>query len=90
MSKDRKLYRSRSNKILCGVLGGLGDYFNVDPTVLRVAYVLLSVFVLGSPIILYIICRLINPAGRLSSRSSSPRISRLIISPVTTTKIIKN
>ena len=83
MSKDRKLYRSRSNKILCGVLGGLGDYFNVDPTVLRVAYVLLSVFVLGSPIILYIICA-------LSSRSSSLRISRLIISPVTTTKIIKN
>ena len=58
MSKDRKLYRSRSNKILCG---GLGDYFNVDPTVLRVAYVLLSVFVLGSPIILYIICALIIP-----------------------------
>ena len=61
MSKDRKLYRSRSNKILCSVLGGLGDYFNVDPTVLRVAYVLLSVFVLGSPIILYIICALIIP-----------------------------
>ena len=61
MSKDRKLYRSRSNKILCGVLGGLGDYFNVDPTVLRVAYVLLSVFVLGSPIILYIIFALIIP-----------------------------
>ena len=61
MSKERKLYRSRSNKIRCGVLGGLGDYFNVDPTVLRVAYVLLSVFVLGSPIILYIICALIIP-----------------------------
>ena len=61
MNKERKLYRSRSNKIICGVMGGLGDYFGVDPTVLRVAYVLLSVFVLGSPIILYIICALIIP-----------------------------
>ena len=46
MSKDRKLYRSRSNKILCGVLGGLGDYFNVDPTVLRVAYVLICALII--------------------------------------------
>lgn len=61
MSNEKRLYRSRSNKILCGVLGGLGDYFNVDPTVLRVAYALLSVFVLGSPIILYIVCALIIP-----------------------------
>ncbi len=61
MNNEKRLYRSRSNKILCGVLGGLGDYFNVDPTVLRVAYALLSVFVLGSPIILYIICALIIP-----------------------------
>ena len=61
MNKERKLYRSRSNKIICGVMGGLGDYFGVDPTVLRVAYVLLSVFVLGSPIIIYFICALIIP-----------------------------
>lgn len=57
----KKLYRSRSDKKLFGVIGGLAQYFDVDSTMLRVVYVLLSVFVLGSPIIIYLLCALIMP-----------------------------
>lgn len=57
----KKLYRSRSNKVLCGVLGGLADYLDMDATILRVIYVLLSIFILGSPIVLYFIFVLIIP-----------------------------
>lgn len=32
---DRKLYRSNNNKMLCGVCGGLGEYLNIDPTIVR-------------------------------------------------------
>ena len=37
----KHLYRSETNKVLAGVLGGLGEYFDVDPVVLRLAFVFL-------------------------------------------------
>jgi len=37
----KHLYRSDANKVLAGVLGGLGEYFDVDPVVLRLAFVFL-------------------------------------------------
>ncbi len=57
----KKLYRSRTDKKICGVLGGLAVYLNIDPTILRIVYVLLSLFVLGCPIVIYIIAALVIP-----------------------------
>jgi len=37
----KKLYKSRKNRVFAGIIGGLGEYFNVDPTVLRVIFVLM-------------------------------------------------
>lgn len=59
--EKRKLYRSKTDKKLLGVLGGFAKYFNIDATVLRIIYVLLSLFVLGCPIIIYLIVALIIP-----------------------------
>ena len=58
---ERKLYRSKSDRKLLGVLGGFAKYFNVDATILRIIYVLLSLFVLGCPIIIYLIVALVIP-----------------------------
>ena len=58
---ERKLYRSRTDKKIFGVLGGLAKYFNIDATILRIIYVLLSLFVLGCPIIIYLIVALVIP-----------------------------
>ena len=58
---EKKLYRSRTDKKVFGVLGGLAKYFNVDATILRIIYVLLSLFVLGCPIIIYLVVALIFP-----------------------------
>jgi phage shock protein C len=57
---DKKLYRSNSNKMLAGVCGGIAEYFNLDPTLIRIGWAL---FVLlgGSGILVYIICALIIP-----------------------------
>ncbi len=60
MSK-KKLFRSKSDRRIAGVLGGLADYFNIDATILRIAYVLLSIFVLGCPVIVYLVAALIIP-----------------------------
>ncbi len=58
---ERKLYRSKTDRKLLGVLGGFAKYFNVDATILRIIYVLLSLFVLGCPIIIYLIVALVIP-----------------------------
>lgn len=55
------LYKSKDNAVVFGVLGGLGEYFNVDPVLLRVIVVLLSFMTTGFPIILYIILAFIIP-----------------------------
>lgn len=51
-----------SNRTLCGVCGGIANYLGVDPTVIRVIYVLLSLFSAGFPgLLLYIILAFIMP-----------------------------
>ena len=40
----KKLYRSKTNRVIEGIIGGLGEYFGVDPVVLRLLFVLLTVF----------------------------------------------
>jgi phage shock protein C len=38
-TSKRRLYRSRRNRMIAGVVGGIADYFDVDPTILRVIWV---------------------------------------------------
>ena len=56
----KKLYRSRRNVKLCGVCGGLAEYLNIDPTIVRLIFVLLTLFV-GGGVLAYIICALLIP-----------------------------
>lgn len=57
----KKLYRS-SNRILAGVCGGMAEYLDVDPTLIRVAYVMLSMFTVAFPgLLLYIILMILMP-----------------------------
>ncbi|HSB88764.1 MAG TPA: PspC domain-containing protein [Anaerolineales bacterium] len=56
----RKLYRSRQDRMLFGVCGGLGTYFSVDPTVVRLLFVL--AFLLGGHgLLAYLIIALVVP-----------------------------
>ena len=59
---EKRLYKSDTNKMLAGVLGGIGEYFDLDPTLIRVGYLLLSFFSAGFPgLLLYIILAVIMP-----------------------------
>ncbi len=52
----KKLYRSSTDKKLCGVCAGVANYFNIDPTLVRIVYALLAIFTTGLPfVVLYII-----------------------------------
>ncbi|MBE6989411.1 MAG: PspC domain-containing protein [Ruminococcaceae bacterium] len=57
---EKKLYRVTEGKMLAGVCGGIAEYFNVDPTIIRVAWALLAAT--GSGILAYIICAVVIPA----------------------------
>ena len=57
----KKLYRS-SDRIVAGVCGGIAEYFDIDPTLIRVAYVILSLFSVAFPgVLLYIILMILIP-----------------------------
>lgn len=61
MANGKKLVRS-NNKIIAGVCGGIAEYFDVDPTLIRVIYAALTLFTAGFPgVLLYIIMMLVMP-----------------------------
>lgn len=62
MSNYKRLRKSNREKKICGVCGGIGEYFNIDPTIVRLAWVLLF-FAFGVGIIAYIIAALVMPEG---------------------------
>ena len=58
----KKLYKSNKNKVLAGMIGGVGEYFNIDPVILRIIWILLVAFSGFVPgIIAYLIAALIVP-----------------------------
>ncbi len=59
----KRLYRSRRDSMLGGVAGGLAEYFNLDPTVVRLLFVLLALVTAGFPALLvYLILWVIVPS----------------------------
>lgn len=60
MADYKKLYRSRDKK-LCGVCGGLAEYFDLDPTLLRLLWIILTFASCSLGLIAYLVCALIVP-----------------------------
>lgn len=62
MANNKRLYRSTTNRMLGGICGGIAEYFNADPTLVRLIYVVLSLFTVAFPgIIVYLICLIVIP-----------------------------
>lgn len=60
MNQAKRLYRSRVDRQLAGVCGGIADYFNMDPTLVRILWVILTIA--GGPgLVLYIILAIVVP-----------------------------
>ena len=59
--KAKRLYRSKKEKILGGVLGGIAEYFEIDPVIVRVIFVFLLIASFGAALIAYIIAWIIVP-----------------------------
>ena len=59
----KRLYRSRTSRYLAGVCGGIGEYFNIDPNIVRIVAVLLGFCSIGTVLIVYIAVALLLPEG---------------------------
>jgi phage shock protein C len=60
MSKPKRLYRSRNNRIVAGVCGGLAEYFGLDASLVRLGFIAFSLLP-GPSIIFYVIAWIIIP-----------------------------
>lgn len=63
MASTKRLYRSTKDKILGGVCGGVAEYFDVDPTIVRLIWILLTL-AWGAGLLLYIIAWIIVPVKK--------------------------
>jgi len=70
MNSEKKLLRSSKDRVILGVCGGLADYFEVDPVIVRVIFILLA-FGSGFGVILYIVLAIAIPSDSDSSDGES-------------------
>ncbi len=57
----KKLFRSKTNRTICGVCGGLGEYIGVDPTVIRIIWLIASICSVGTGFVVYLLAAIIIP-----------------------------
>lgn len=62
MDERKRLYKSRNNKMICGVCAGIADYFTIDPSIVRVLRAVLALAA-GTGVLAYIACAIILPEG---------------------------
>ena len=62
MDERKRLYKSRNNKMICGVCAGIADYFNIDPSIVRVLWAVLALAA-GTGVLAYMACAIILPEG---------------------------
>lgn len=60
-ASEKRLYRSTTNRMIFGVCAGLADYFNLDPTLVRLGFVAGVIFGFGSFLLIYLIMFLVVP-----------------------------
>lgn len=56
-----KLKKSRTDRMIAGVCGGIAEYLNWDPTIIRLLFVITTLIGFGSPVLLYFILALVMP-----------------------------
>ncbi len=67
----KRLTKSGSNIVLTGTLAGIAEYLNIDPTIIRVIYVIITFLGIGSPVFLYILLAIFIPSAKSGSNYRS-------------------
>ncbi|MCX6258228.1 MAG: PspC domain-containing protein [Bacteroidia bacterium] len=78
---DKRLYRDPDNRVFGGVCGGLGHYFNIDPVILRVLFVILF-FAFGTSFLIYLVLWIAIPSARSTAQKLEMRGKRINVSNI--------
>ena len=70
--EQKRLYRSVTNRKICGVCGGLGEYFNIDPTLIRLGGVLLACVSCGTADGCLFCCSSYHSGSRIKNKRALP------------------
>lgn len=81
----KRLYRSQKNKVFAGICGGLGEYYNVDPVLVRIIAVFLTLF-LGFPLLVYLVAIFVIPQEPQGIAQMATQPSEVQQTPGTTVK----
>ena len=73
--KPKRLFRSETDRVIGGVCGGIGEYFGIDPTIIRIIFVILA-FSGGSGIFIYLILWLIIPSASQRTATATEQTIR--------------
>ena len=73
MNPQKRLYRSTQDRMFAGVCGGIGEYLDVDPTLVRLVFVALTLLSSGSGLVIYVILMLIVPERPADKRKLKGR-----------------
>jgi len=73
MLESKRLYRSREDRMVAGVCGGLGEYLGIDPTIVRLIFALTFLFA-GGGLVIYIVMALLVPEEPLGSEMTSATV----------------
>ena len=65
----KRLYRSRENRMIAGVCGGIGEYFNIDPTLIRLLLLFLTIWG-GGGVVMYFIAWLVIPEAPVTATNA--------------------
>ncbi len=68
---SKKLYKSTTDRKLCGVCAGVANYLNIDPTVVRLLWALIT-FVGGAGVVAYVVCALVIPDEPYNNNYQDP------------------
>lgn len=69
--KPKQVYRSMTNKMIAGVCGGVAEYFNIDATLVRIGYVLLTLASVGVGVVVYLLMALILSSSPLEASAGT-------------------
>lgn len=80
-----RIYRSRGDRMLAGVAGGMADYWDADPTVVRLVWVLLGIFSGGLALVVYVVLALVVPDEDMVRWPAQPMTPPMAAGPAATT-----
>lgn len=64
----KRMMKSQNNRVLTGTLAGIAEYFGIDATTVRIIYVFTSIFLVGAPILLYVLLAILVPSAERQTR----------------------